>query len=349
MKKGLFGKTLLLNIMLLLLTGCVINMTPVPDVEVEKANSQFHTAVYANDEGSNGFFVKRVVNGVASCYNVSWNDQTNKIDNTTLNNGQLVFDTNDEHLQMFGITDFELLGVHIDTYYYVYFQANDKIYEYVLNYTNSSMLIFPMAFHYINFREVNIKLDGLNDIVPARYNSLIMELDDENLIDDIPNSNILGIYGLNYLYLDQNGYLVYQNISKTQPVQHVFIEDKLDIVHACLNSNYAYVLTKDNKVYHLNFEDLTMSNIESTPILYMTSTKAKNYFALVLEDKIVVYNYMLEPVTEIIPVQPTNQIVGIVLAFKGAASPKKLVLSLAYMNGNVLYQTVDEIKLTKNG
>ena len=50
-----------------------------------------------------------------------------------------MFDINDEHLQTNGIKDFEILNVYIDTYYYVYISSNDKVYEYVLDYTGTKI------------------------------------------------------------------------------------------------------------------------------------------------------------------------------------------------------------------
>ena len=70
MKKLLLVITILFG---LILTGCSKEK---PDVEVVKAINQYKTAVFANDEGNNGFFVKRNVNGVIGCYYVNWNDLT---------------------------------------------------------------------------------------------------------------------------------------------------------------------------------------------------------------------------------------------------------------------------------
>ena len=194
MKKLLLVITILFG---LLLTSCNENK---PDVEVVKADNQYKTAVFANDEGDNGFFVKRNVNGVVGCYYVNWDDSTNKIDDSALSNGELVFDVNDEHLQTQGIKDFEILNVYIDTYYYVYISSNDKVYEYVLDYTNSSIFVLPLHFSYINFRAVDVLMDGFGQVVNARYNSLIIETTDENLLDDVENSRLVNVYDLLLYY-----------------------------------------------------------------------------------------------------------------------------------------------------
>lgn len=333
-------------LLMISLSGCISIMTPVPDIEVIKATNQYNTAVFANDEGNNGFFVKRIVDGVIGCYNVSWNDETNKIDSSTIGGGELVFDVEDEHLKLYNITDFELLNVYIDTYYYVYFLANEKIYEYVLDYTNDAMFLFPLHFSYINFREVNCLVDGFNQVVNARYNSLIVEKDDENLLEEVSNESLINVYGLDYLYLDENGYLKYQNISKNNPIVHTFIEEEVKVVHSIINNNYANVLTENNKLYKLNFSELTLKEIDTVNVEYMVSTQNNNYFALVDEGIIKVYNYMLEMVVEITPTQPTSEIVGLCLSFDGSSKYKKLILTTAYLNDNVLYRVEEEIRLS---
>ena len=55
---------------------------------------------------------------------------------------------------------------------------------------------------------------------------------------------------------------------------------------------------------------------------------------------------MLDLVGEITPVEPTGNIVGLSLSFVGSVKYKKLVLTTAYLNGNVLYSDVKEIKLS---
>lgn len=337
---------LIMFLLMISLSGCINVATPIPDVEVIKAANQYNTAVFANDEGNNGFFVKRIVDGVIGCYNVSWNEETNKIDSSTISGGELVFDVEDEHLKLHNITDFELLNVYLDTYYYVYILANEKIYEYVLDYTNDSMFLVPLHFSYINFREVNCLVDGFNQVVNARYNSLIVESDDENLLENIPNTSLVNVYGMNYLYLDENGYLVYQNVSKNNPVTYTFIEEKVEVVHCVMNNNYANILTTNNKLYKLNFDELTLKEIETINVEYMVTTVANNYFALVDDGKIKVYNYLLELVSEITPTQPTSEIVGVCLSFEGASKYKRLILTTAYLNDNVLYRVTDEIKLS---
>lgn len=345
-KKTKIFLPLIMFLLMIILSGCISITTPIPDVEVIKATNQYNTAVFANDEGNNGFFVKRIVNGVIGCYNVSWNEETNKIDSSTISGGELVFDVEDEHLKLHNITDFELLNVYLDTYYYIYISANGKIYEYVLNYTNNSMFLIPLHFSYINFREVDCLIDGFNQVINARYNSLIVEKDDENLLENIPNTSLVNIYGMNYLYLDENGYLVYQNVSKNNPITHLFIEEKVEVVYSVMNNNYANILTTGNKFYKLNFNELTFKEIETTNVEYIVATRANNYFALVDDGKIKVYNYLLELVEEITPTQPTSEMVGLCLSFDGASKYKKLVLTIAYLNDDVLYRVVEEIRLS---
>lgn len=337
---------LIIFFLIISLSGCINVSTPVSDVEVIKATNQYNTAVFANDEGNNGFFVKRIVDGVIGCYNVSWNDETNKIDSSTLSGGELVFDVEDEHLKTHNITDFELLNVYIDTYYYVYISANEKIYEYVLDYTNDSVFLLPLHFSYINFREVNPLVDGFNKVVNARYNSIIIEKDSENILDEVANESLVNVYGMNYLYLDENGYLVYQNISKNNPVLYTFIEEEVKIVHSIMNSNYAFVLTETNKLYKLDFSSLTTKVVDVIKPEYMISTITNNYFVLVDDGKIKVYNYMLTLIDEVIPTQPTSEIVGLCLSFERTSKYKRLILTTAYLNGNVLYRVNDEIILS---
>lgn len=337
--------TFLIVLLTLVLTGCVNIINPVEDIEVIKAVNQYNTAVFANDEGNNGFFVKRKVNGVIGCYCVSWNEETGKIDASTMSHGELVFDIKDEHLEENDIIDFELLNVYIDTYYYVYFKANDKIYEYVLDYTNDSVFLMPLHFSYINFREVNPLVDGFDIIVNARYNSIIIEKDSLNILDEVSNESLIYVYGMNYLYLDANGYLVYQNISKNNPILHTFIEEEVKVVHTIMNGNYAVVLTENNKLYKLDFKSLTTKVIDVVNPEYMVSTITNNYFVLVDDGKIKVYNYMLELISEVVPTQPTSEIVGLCLSFEGASKYKRLVLTTAYLNDLVLYSTKNEIKL----
>ena len=329
-----------------LLTSCIVISTPAPDIEVIKASNQYNTALYANDEGSNGFFVKRKKDGIIGCYLVSWNDETRKIDTSTMSHEEIVFDIEDEHLKEAEITDFELLNVYIDTYYYVYFMANEKIYEYVLDYTNDSLFLMPLHFSYINFREVTPLVDGFNNVVNARYNSIIIEKEEENILEEISNESIINVFGMNYLYLNEDKHLVYQNISKNKPVTHIFIEKEINVIHSIMNNNYAIVLTDENKLYKLNYNDLTIKEVEVVSPEYIVSTINNNYFAVVDQGIIKVYNYMLDLVGEITPIEPTSNIVGLCLSFEGAAKYKKLVLTTAYLNGNVLYSTVDEIKLS---
>ncbi len=344
--KNKISLVILILFLLPVLTGCIVVSTPEADVEVIKAVNQYNTALFANDEGSNGFFVKKEEKGVIGCYCVTWDEKTGKIDTSTMSNGELVFDVEDEHLKENEITDFELLNVYIDTYYYVYISANDKIYEYVLDYTNDSLFLMPLHFSYINFREVNPLIDGFNIVINARYNSIIIEKEEENILEEVKNEDLINVYGLNYLYLNENKHLVYQNISKNKPITHTFIEEEVEVIHSIMNNNYAIVLTNNNKIYKLNYSDLSIKEIEIVNPEYMVSTINNNYFAVVDDGKIKVYNYMLDLVSEVIPTEPTSNIVGLCLSFEGAAKYKKLVLTTAYLNNQVLHSTVDEIKLS---
>lgn len=340
MKKLLVIITILFG---LLLTGCNKDL---PDVEVIKSANQYKTAVYANDEGDNGFFVKRNVDGVIGCYYVNWNDETNKIDDSTLSNGELVFDINDEHLQTFGIKDFEILNVYIDTYYYVYLSSNDKVYEYVLDYTNSSFFVIPLHFSYINFREVDCLIDGFNQVVNARYNSLIVEKSEESLLEDVSNSQIVNLYGTRCLFLNEENNLVYRNISKhNKDEDHVFIENVEKIVYSSVNNNYANIFTK-NKIYKLDFTTFTTKEIMVDNIEYVSVTDANNYITVITKNDILVYNYRLELITKLSIDSETSEIVGVCTSFIGSSNPKKLVITLAHLEGNVLYRNIEEIKLS---
>ena len=92
---------------------------------------------------------------------------------------------------------------------------------------------------------------------------------------------------------------------------------------------YNWLINPNDRVKLIDFEDIN-----------------NNDFAVVDEGIVKVYNYMLDLVGEITPIEPTSNIVGMSLSFEGAAKYKKLVLTLAYLNGDVLYSTVDEIKLS---
>ena len=340
MKKLLLVITILFG---LLLTSCNENK---PDVEVVKADNQYKTAVFANDEGDNGFFVKRNVNGVVGCYYVNWDDSTNKIDDSALSNGELVFDVNDEHLQTQGIKDFEILNVYIDTYYYVYISSNDKVYEYVLDYTNSSIFVLPLHFSYINFRAVDVLMDGFGQVVNARYNSLIIEKTDENLLDDVENSRLVNVYGMRCLFLDDNNNLVYRNISKNNKEEdHIFIENVEEILYTSVNNNYANIITK-NKLYKLDFVTYTIKEINVSNVEYVVVTSANNYIAIVSKNNILIYNYRLELIEELSIDNDASEIVGLCVSFIGSSNPKKLVITMAHLEENVLYRTQEEIKLS---
>ena len=340
MKKLLIVITILFG---LLLTSCNKNK---PDVEVVKALNQYKTAVFANDEGDNGFFVKRNVNGVIGCYYVNWNDSTNKIDDSTLSDGELVFSVNDEHLQTHGIKDFEILNVYIDTYYYVYISSNDKVYEYVLDYTNSSIFVLPLHFTYINFRVVDVLIDGFGQVVNARYNSLIIEKTEENLLDDVENSKLINVYGMRCLFLDDNNNLVYRNISKNNKEEdHVFIENIEDILYTSVNNNYANIITK-NKLYKLDFSEHTIKEINISDVKYVSVTDASNYITIISDSNILIYNYRLELIGELPIDAEESEVVGLCVSFIGSSNPKKLVITMAHLEGNVLYRTQKEIKLS---
>ena len=340
MKKLLLVITILFG---LLLTSCNENK---PDVEVVKADNQYKTAVFANDEGDNGFFVKRNVNGVVGCYYVNWDDSTNKIDDSALSNGELVFDVNDEHLQTQGIKDFEILNVYIDTYYYVYISSNDKVYEYVLDYTNSSIFVLPLHFSYINFRVVDVLMDGFGQVVNARYNSLIIEITDENLLDGVENSKLVNVYGMRCLFLDDNNNLVYRNISKNNKEEdHIFIENVEEILYTSVNNNYANIITK-NKLYKLDFVTYTIKEINVSYVEYVVVTSANNYIAIVSKNNILIYNYRLELIEELSIDNDASEIVGLCASFIGSSNPKKLVITMAHLEENVLYRTQEEIKLS---
>lgn len=340
MKKLLLVITILFG---LLLTSCNENK---PDVEVVKADNQYKTAVFANDEGDNGFFVKRNVNGVVGCYYVNWDDSTNKIDDSALSNGELVFDVNDEHLQTQGIKDFEILNVYIDTYYYVYISSNDKVYEYVLDYTNSSIFVLPLHFSYINFRAVDVLMDGFGQVVNARYNSLIIEATDENLLDDVENSRLVNVYGMRCLFLDDNNNLVYRNISKNNKEEdHIFIENVEEILYTSVNNNYANIITK-NKLYKLDFVTYTIKEINVSNVEYVVVTSANNYIAIVSKNNILIYNYRLELIGNLSIDNDASEIVGLCVSFIGSSNPKKLVITMAHLEENVLYRTQEEIKLS---
>lgn len=340
MKKLLLVITILFG---LLLTSCNENK---PDVEVVKADNQYKTAVFANDEGDNGFFVKRNVNGVVGCYYVNWDDSTNKIDDSALSNGELVFDVNDEHLQTQGIKDFEILNVYIDTYYYVYISSNDKVYEYVLDYTNSSIFVLPLHFSYINFRAVDVLMDGFGQVVNARYNSLIIEATDENLLDDVENSRLVNVYGMRCLFLDDNNNLVYRNISKNNKEEdHIFIENVEEILYTSVNNNYANIITK-NKLYKLDFVTYTIKEINVSNVEYVVVTSANNYIAIVSKNNILIYNYRLELIGDLSIDNDASEIVGLCVSFIGSSNPKKLVITMAHLEENVLYRTQEEIKLS---
>lgn len=340
MKKLLLVITILFG---LLLTSCNENK---PDVEVVKADNQYKTAVFANDEGDNGFFVKRNVNGVVGCYYVNWDDSTNKIDDSALSNGELVFDVNDEHLQTQGIKDFKILNVYIDTYYYVYISSNDKVYEYVLDYTNSSIFVLPLHFSYINFRAVDVLMDGFGQVVNARYNSLIIEKTDENLLDDVENSRLVNVYGMRCLFLDDNNNLVYRNISKNNKEEdHIFIENVEEILYTSVNNNYANIITK-NKLYKLDFVTYTIKEINVSNVEYVVVTSANNYIAIVSKNNILIYNYRLELIGDLSTDNDASEIVGLCVSFIGSSNPKKLVITMAHLEENVLYRTQEEIKLS---
>lgn len=326
-----------------LLTGCIVISTPAPDIEVIKASNQYNTALYANDQGSNGFFVKREVEGVVGCYLVCWNELNNKIDTSIFGAGNLMFSTEDEHLKNYDIVDFELLSVYVSIYYYVYFSANDKIYEYVLE--DSSVFISD-RFTYVNFREVNPLINGFNRIITTSYDTVIIDKEDENILEGINNESLVNVFGMNYLYLDENKNLIYENISKNKPIKHTFIEGETEVVYSILNNNYAIVLTSDHKISKLQYSDLSIQTIDVVNPEFIVTTLYNNYFAVVEEGVIRVYNYMLDLVGEVTPIEPTSNIVGLSLSFEGAAKYKKLVLTAAYLDGNVLYSTVDEIKLS---
>lgn len=324
-----------------LLSSCVIVSNPTPDIEVIKATNQYNTALFSNDDSNNGFYVKRKVDGVIGCYLVNWNEESNKIDTTMIGNGELMFDVNNEHLIDYEITDFELLSVYINFYYYVYFTANDKIYEFVLE--NNSGL-FQGGFTYVNFREVNPVIDGFGRIITTSYDTVIIEKDEESILEGVDNKSLVNIHGMNYLYLNENQQLVYENISR-KAIKHIFIEEATEVVYSVINNNYAIVLTSDNKVHKLQYSDLSIKTIDVVNPEYMITTLYNNYFAIVDDGKIKIYNYLLDLISEITPVEPTSNIVGLSLSFEGALKNKKVVLTTAYLNNLILYRKVDEIKL----
>lgn len=340
--KNKISLMILIMLFFTMLTSCVITPTPAKDVEVIKSVYQYNTALYANDDGSDGFFVKREVGEVIGCYLVGWNEETNKIDTSMIGAGHLIFDVEDEHLKQYEINDFELLSVYIDLYYYVYFSANDKIYEYVLEYNS----FLPGDFSYVNFREVNPLMDGFNRVITTPYDSVMIGKDDESILDNVDNESLINIYGSHYLYLNEENHLIYTNSSKTKPVVYPIIEEETNIVHSIMNNNYAIVLTSNNKIYKFQYSDLSIDVIDVVNPEFMISNMNNNYFAIVDEGKIKIYNYMLELISEVIPTQPISEIVGICLEYKGSIKNKKLILSLSYLTDNVLYRTVDEIKLS---
>lgn len=325
-----------------LLTSCVIISNPKPDIEVIKATNQYNTALFSNDAGNNGFYVKREVEGVIGCYRVGWDEETNKIDTTMIGAGELMFDVNNEHLKEYEITDFELLSVYINFYYYVYFSANNKTYEFILENNNS---LFQDGFSYVNFREVNPLMDGFDRIITTTYDTVIIEKDEESILEGVDNLSLVNIHGMHYLYLNENKQLVYENISRNKAIKHIFIEEETEVVYSVMNNNYAIVLTSDNKVHKLQYSDLSIKSIDVVNPEYMVTTINNNFFAIVDDGKIKVYNYMLDLIEEITPVEPTSNIVGLCLSFEESLKNKRIVLTTAYLNNFVLYRTVDEIKL----
>ena len=257
-----------------------------------------------------------------------------------------MFDVNDEHLQTQGIKDFEILNVYIDTYYYVYISSNDKVYEYVLDYTNSSIFVLPLHFSYINFRAVDVLIDGFGQVVNARYNSLIIEKTDENLLDDVENSRLVNVYGMRCLFLDDNNNLVYRNISKNNKEEdHIFIENVEEILYTSVNNNYANIITK-NKLYKLDFVTYTIKEINVSNVEYVVVTSANNYIAIVSKNNILIYNYRLELIGDLSIDNDASEIVGLCASFIGSSNPKKLVITMAHLEENVLYRTQEEIKLS---
>ena len=143
----------------------------------------------------------------------------------------------------------------------MYLQSNNKIYEYVLDYTNSAIFVIPLHFTYINFREVDCLVDGFGQVVNARYNSLIIEKGEDNLFENIENNQLVNVYGIQCLYLDEDNNLVYRNLSKTKELEdHIFIENVGDILYTSINNNYANIIT-NNKIYKLDFKTFNIKSL----------------------------------------------------------------------------------------
>ena len=73
---------------------------------------------------------------------------------------------------------------------------------------------------------------------------------------------------------------------------------------------------------------------------------ANNYITIIANNSISIYNYRLELIGEISSTDITSEIVGLCVSFIGSSNPKKLVITMAHLEGNVLYRTQKEIKLS---
>jgi hypothetical protein len=189
-------------------------------------------------------------------------------------------------------------------------------------------------------------MDGFGQVVNARYNSLIIETTEDDLLEDVENDKLINVYGIRCLFLDDENNLVYRNISKNSKEEdHVFIENVEEILYTSINNNYANIITK-NKLYKLDFVSHTIKEINVSNVKYVAVTNANNYITIIANNSISIYNYRLELIGEISSTDITSEIVGLCVSFIGSSNPKKLVITMAHLEGNVLYRTQKEIKLS---
>ena len=91
----------------------------------------------------------------------------------------------------------------------------------------------------------------------------------------------------------------------------------------------------------MTIKEINVSNVE-----YVVVTSANNYIAIVSKNNILIYNYRLELIGNLSIDNDASEIVGLCVSFIGSSNPKKLVITMAHLEENVLYRTQEEIKLS---
>ncbi len=328
-------------------------------------------------------FVKEVRDDVLGLYTEIWNEETNAI-NSTLYSSE-VFTVKDENFVELGITDFNVVDVFTDkngNNYDVFIEANEKVYQVSLSYTNGGLWILPRVFHIDEkIKEVDYAKDGFGKYLYANtdgrpYENRFMDLSVEPIIENVENKNIyafspeyVGTYGDDftkhewwYFHRNNDGVLTCERRYYTNEVPtydeegyrvNNILSEKitLNLANIDIKSSrfllrdgtvYLIIITNDNRIIQVNTTTSQNKIIDVPEVNYWTFTYDHNYFALITNNQVLLYDYDLDLLNEYKFDFNVNSFGGVILESKFKSEEGKLgsyeylYFDSAYLKGDTL-------------